>query len=314
MSRESLTLDSGSPGFDAPENDIVGRPLVVGEVLFDEMPDGTRVLGGAPFNVAWHLQVFGLRPLMITRVGGDNAGEAVLRAMREWGMDTAGVQRDDAHPTGRVQVDIDDGEPSFHILPDQAYDFLDQERAIRMMTRDNMSLLYHGSLISRGEVSGSTIDALRGESEIPVFVDVNLRNPWWKKEAVVESIRRARWAKMNEHELVQLAGGSDSATAEGFRAACELEALIVTRGGRGAVVIDAGGRVEAAPPSDLRLVDTVGAGDAFCAVSILGLARRWPTGLTLHRALEFAAAVCGFSGATTRDRRLYSRFENQGWW
>ncbi len=101
------------------------RPLIFGEVLFDVMPDGTRVLGGAPFNVAWHLEAFGLRPLMITRVGVDESGDEVLTAMASWGMDTSGVQRDDTYPTGRVEVDLDDGEPTFHILPDQAYDHLD---------------------------------------------------------------------------------------------------------------------------------------------------------------------------------------------
>ncbi len=79
---------------------------IFGEVLFDHFPDGKRVLGGAPFNVAWHLQAFGLAPRFISRVGADAEGESVLTAMREWGMDTQAVQIDAHRPTGRVSVQI----------------------------------------------------------------------------------------------------------------------------------------------------------------------------------------------------------------
>ena len=71
---------AGNPSSELPFA-IDGRPLVFGEVLFDEMPDGARILGGAPFNVAWHLEAFGLRPLMITRIGVDQQGDEVLAAM-----------------------------------------------------------------------------------------------------------------------------------------------------------------------------------------------------------------------------------------
>jgi len=290
------------------------RPLIVGEVLFDVMPDGTRVLGGAPFNVAWHLEAFGLRPLLITRVGVDESGDEVLAAMQGWGMDVSGVQLDDSHATGHVQVDLHDGEPTFHILPNQAYDHLDCGLAVQAMAGEPLSLMYHGSLISRGEVSRSALDGLKDESGLPVFVDVNLRNPWWNREDVVASVRRARWVKLNEAELDLLADGSDAAAAEAFRVEHGLDAVIVTRGGRGAVVVDSDGIFEATPPAEVGVVDTVGAGDAFSAVFILGLANGWPIELSLERAIEFAAAVCTVPGATTEDRRLYSRFENQGWW
>ena len=69
------------------------RPLIFGEVLFDEFPDGSCVLGGAPFNVAWHLQAFGLQPLFISALGEDEAGQQIVAAMRAWGMDLSGVQQ-----------------------------------------------------------------------------------------------------------------------------------------------------------------------------------------------------------------------------
>ena len=168
------------------------RPLIFGEVLFDVMPDGTRVLGGAPFNVAWHLEAFGLRPLMVTRVGRDDSGDEVLEAMESWGMDHSAVQRDDAHPTGQVQVDLQDGEPTFHILADQAYDHIDGDSAVQSAAGNTFSILYHGSLISRGTVSASALDDLEDASGVPVFVDVNLRDPWWNHQEVLASLARAR--------------------------------------------------------------------------------------------------------------------------
>jgi len=278
------------------------------------MPDGTRVLGGAPFNVAWHLEAFGLRPLMITRVGADDSGDEVLTAMEAWGMDVSGVQRDESHPTGRVQVDLHDGEPAFRILPDQAYDHLDGGLAVRSAAGSTFSLLYHGSLISRERGSSSALDDLARGFGAPIFVDVNLRDPWWNHEDVVASVRRAKWVKLNEAELGLLADASDSATAEAFMTDHGVDAVIVTRGGRGAVVVDGGGVFEATPSAEVEVVDTVGAGDAFSAVFILGLSKDWSTALVLERALEFAAAVCTVPGATTADRRIYDEFKDRGWW
>ena len=77
-----------------------GRVHVFGEVLFDHFPDGSKVLGGAPFNVAWHLQAFGLSPRFISRVGDDEDGEQIKSAMQAWGMSLSGLQTDRKLPTG----------------------------------------------------------------------------------------------------------------------------------------------------------------------------------------------------------------------
>jgi fructokinase len=302
-------VSSDGRGFDTS-----GRPLVVGEVLFDVMPDGDRVLGGAPFNVAWHLEAFGLRPLMITRVGADDEGDEVVAAMESWGMDTSGVQRDRSHPTGKVKVELDDGEPTFHILADQAYDRLDGESAAGLIEEEDPSLLYHGSLLARGETSASALDRVKETAAVPVFIDVNLRDPWWNHVDVLASVSRARWIKVNEAELGLLGGAPDPATAEAFRSDHGLDTVIVTRGGMGAEIVNRDGRIEAAAPADIEVVDTVGAGDAFSAVFILGLATGWSAKVTLARSLEFAAAMCTVPGATVRDRDFYSRFSGQGWW
>ena len=84
------------------------RPVIFGEVLFDHFPDGSRVLGGAPFNVAWHLRGFGANPLVISAVGGDSEGREVLERMTSWDLATDGIQTDEEHPTGRVTASIVD--------------------------------------------------------------------------------------------------------------------------------------------------------------------------------------------------------------
>ena len=101
---------------------------------------------------------------------------------------------------------------------------------------------------------------------------------------------------------------------EAFRVEHELDAVIVTKGGRGAVVVDDGGTLEATPPAEVDVVDTVGAGDAFSAVFILGLAKGWSTEATLKRALEFAAALCTVSGATTEGSPAVLCVRGPGGW
>lgn len=115
---------------------------VFGEVLFDCFPDGARVLGGAPFNVAWHLQAFGDRPQFISRIGGDESGREIARAMASWGMDCAGLQYDPDYPTGRVEVSITATEPSYEIVADSAYDFI---TAAELRGPFPAGILYHAA-------------------------------------------------------------------------------------------------------------------------------------------------------------------------
>jgi fructokinase len=176
------------------------HPIVFGEVLFDTFPDGQRVLGGAPFNVAWHLQGFGYAPHFVSRVGDDEAGREILGRANEWGLSTAGIQVDRERPTGRVSVCIRDNEPSFEIEPDQAYDFIETPSAT-----PEGSLLYHGSLALRSAVSRKTVEHL-GRPGLGVFCDLNLRDPWWKRETIDWCLGRAAWIKLNDSELHALTG------------------------------------------------------------------------------------------------------------
>lgn len=280
------------------------RLCIFGEVLFDHFPDGKRVLGGAPFNVAWHLQAFGQSPCFISRVGDDPQGEAVRNAMRDWGMDTGGLQTDAQLPTGRVSVQFVDGEPRYNIVEPCAYDVIE---AVPGGAKD-CRLLYHGSLALRDEISRRSAEGLRGCRPDTVFVDVNLRSPWWRREQVLDMVRHAHWVKLNADELDLLAP-SAAGGAEGFLVEHALQGLVLTHGSQGAEVITAAGeRFDVRPQADVEVVDTVGAGDAFASVIILGLVNDWPLDLTLQRAQAFASRVVGQRGATVTDPGFYHRF------
>ncbi len=291
-----------------------GRPLIFGEVLFDTFPDGARVLGGAPFNVAWHLQGFGEAPLFVSAVGADRQGEEVLDSMRAWGLDTRGVQVHEAHSTGKVAVTLRDGQPSYDIVSHQAYDYIalsGVEEAIRGV---RVSLIYHGSLAVRHDTSRQTLAHLRAQLAIPRCVDVNLRAPWWRRESVLDDVAGADCVKLNDGELMELAAPGMGAEDDLLAAATALleqsgmQVLIVTRGEQGAVVLTADETLWGDPVTVDEVVDTVGAGDAFSAVVLLGMQRGWEWPDILQRALAFAARICRVRGATLGDRGLYTAF------
>lgn len=291
--------------------DPTRAPVVFGEALFDCFSDGAEVLGGAPFNVAWHLAAFGAAPTFVSRVGDDALGDRIAAAMAEHGMTTAGLQRDSTHATGTVQVKLLAGEPSYDIVAGRAYDFIDAA-ALPDLPAD--SLVYHGTLALRNTDSAAALAALR-EGTDAVFVDVNLRDPWWQPTEVRALLDDARWVKLNTHELAVLAPQSAGADAEARAAALiehhGLDLLYVTLGADGAFGLSADGSLERTrPEGSIEVVDAVGAGDGFASVLILGLLRGWPLATTLARAQTFAAAIVGRRGATIQDPAFYAAFSN----
>lgn len=285
------------------DNDAVS--LIFGEVLFDCFPDGNSVLGGAPFNVAWHLQAFGLSPLMISSIADDELGKKVKSAMQDWGMNSTGLQLDPSHPTGSVDIEFRDGEPHYTIVEHRAYDYI-EPRLLPAVPR--CRLLYHGSLALRNQVSRQALSALKQNNNDTVFMDVNLRDPWWNKTFILELVDEADWVKLNEDELIRLGtGAGDYQTqARDFLGTHSLKGLVVTLGANGAIALtDDGGYAEVAPAQTLEVVDTVGAGDAFTSVLILGITRSWPLEQTMQRAQQFASLLVGQQGATVRDQNFY---------
>jgi fructokinase len=291
------------------------RPLIFGEVLFDRFPDGTSVLGGAPFNVAWHLRGFGLDPLLISRIGEDARGREIARAMGQWALDARGIQIDANRPTGVVEVTLGPEQHTFSILPDQAYDFIDSHGARDASSDSDIGVVYHGTLALRNPASRTALEAVRDAArDAPVFLDVNLRDPWWQSVDLPGLCARARWLKLNEDELDRISRSlgmrprrlEDRAVR--LLGRFDLELLVVTYGARGATAWAANGEVETVEPEmSIDVVDTVGAGDAFTAVLLFGLIRNWKLPTTLRLAQTFANAICGVRGATVRVREFYAR-------
>jgi len=291
-----------------------GRAIVFGEVLFDYFPDGRRVLGGAPFNTAWHLCALGDDPFLVTAVGDDAQGHEIRDAMESWGFDTRGVRVDHERLTGRVEVKVAAGTPSFEIPEDQPWDHLVPHSVLDPSSDVRAALLYHGTLALRSADSRAAFEVIRARLAVPAFVDLNLRAPWWTRERVDRAVDGATWLKLSDQELGTLTGASLDdpdelkATAVAFRRERRIPVLVVTRGADGALAVAADGSVlEAAGVPVPDLVDSVGAGDAFSALWCHGILKGWAPEVTLPRAVAFAADVCRHQGATSGDLTLYER-------
>ena len=289
------------------------RPLLIGEVLFDRFPDGKKVLGGAPFNVAWSLSGFGQNPIFVSAVGHDEAADEIRQSMLQHGMDDSGLQVND-YPTGNVKVSFNDGEPTYRIESDQAWDFLNSEKFLPVHTNlgDDVAIIYHGSLIFRNPVSRAAVEDLRTRTDATVFVDLNIRLPWFQTKEIADILCNVDSLKLNVDELSALADREligDKAIAAGAAevlAHYSLDSLWVTAGADGAYYFDGQGRSDfAAAPKIETLADTVGAGDAFAAAVINGLLKSREPELILADAVKFAAKVCGLQGATTVDKDFY---------
>jgi fructokinase len=286
----------------------LSKILIFGEVLFDCFPTGEQVLGGAPFNVAWHLQALGDKPLLLSRVGDDELGKKILFAMDNWGMNLSGIQIDSVHQTGRVDVEVIHNEPHYTITPDCAYDFIDADAFSGMPVH---GILYHGTLGLRNEVSRNAFAKLAENPDLSIFLDVNLRAPWWQKEEVYHWLEKARWVKLNQDELASLGFASSDIRQDmaGFQSRFGCEQLILTRGEQGATVRSREGQFHHMVPDKVkRFVDTVGAGDAFSAIYIHGLMLGRSIPKTLSVAQRFAGKVLGLRGATTTDSTFYREF------
>lgn len=293
--------------------------VLFGEVLADVFPDES-VLGGAPFNVARHLQAFDFHPVMISRTGNDLLRDELLREMDRLGMDTIGIQCDQNYPTGQVKVNLENGNHKFTILPDQAYDHIHAGIA-RMITMSiKPELVYFGTLAQRSMPSRLALDKFLSDSKCPHFFDINLRHPWYNKHTVRRSLMCSDIVKMNEDELEIVASyfkinaSTPPLKAKALLDQFELQYLLVTCGEHGAWLINKQHEIYNAEPVALTqaTVDTVGAGDAFSAVIITGLLNGWAMPVALQRANQFAAAICGIRGGAPQQHDFYIPFK-QAW-
>lgn len=301
---------------------------IFGEVLADIFPDET-VLGGAPFNVARHLQAFGLHPVMITRTGQDALRTQLLQEMQRLNMDVSGLQVDGVHPTGQVNVTMTDGGHEFEILENQAYDHIHAGITHMVTMSLKPEMVYFGTLAQRSMPSRLALDKFLEDGKCPRFLDINLRAPFYDKHTIQRSLLRSDIVKLNEEELVIIANyfnmNAEQAdksnhdehhhyeSAKKLAKEFDIKQVIVTAGEQGAWMI-AGKKViktDAISAEKVALVDTVGAGDAFSSVCMLANTLNWEHDLMINRANAFANAICGIRGGAPTDTDFYTPFIHQ---
>lgn len=295
--------------------------LLFGEVLFDCFPE-REISGGAPFNVAHHLLGLGrgqgLNPVLVSRVGRDAHGRRLLEVIRLAGLTVKGIQQDEDHPTGVVRVTEDPtGGHRFEIPPDQAWDFIQADTSLADVAGEP-HWLYFGTLAQRGS-SHAALRTMMQTVGARGFLDVNLRDPWVREDVLRWSLAQASVVKVNETELLRIADmfafARDTPLKLGERLVHDFDIgqLLVTNGEQGAWLLSAEGAYAQTSPTDVAenampVVDTVGAGDAFAAVFLMGLTLNWPLQQALDRAHAFAAKICGLRGAIPDRLAFYDPF------
>jgi fructokinase len=270
-----------------------------GEVLWDLFPDRRR-LGGAPANVAYHLAALGARVSLVSRVGDDEPGRDAVAALAAAGVDTSLMQIDAARPTGRVEIEVHEGEPRYRLTPGCAWEHIEVSEAVRDALSRTGAFCF-GTLSQR--VRQDQLE--RALSCLPAtcttVCDPNLRPGRLDLAIVRAALAAARVVKINEHEAAAMArnqAGRAGDAVAWLEHELGVDLIALTRGPRGSVLIRGAERVEhpgfAAEPGG----DNVGAGDAFTAVLIrlLGLGR--PLAWINQAANRYASFVASRRGAT----------------
>lgn len=290
---------------------------IFGEALADVFPDRT-VIGGAPLNVARHLNALDMHPVFITRLGEDELKQTLLETFNAEALDTTGVQTDPVKPTGKVMVTLVNGEPSYEIVPDQAYDHIHEGMTHLTMMSIKPVLKYFGTLAQRNTVSRVALETFINDKPAPAFLDLNLREPWYDAEIIERALTRCDYAKMNAGELkticrmMDIEGESEEVLARALMVQFKLKQIIITCGGDGCWALDEKLNLIQADAAPLpgEMADTVGAGDGFAAIFLLGIALDWPTKQTMERANAFASAICTLRGAAPASKSFYDTFKD----
>lgn len=273
--------------------------LCFGEILWDALPSGIY-LGGAPLNVCYHLNRFGVPATIASRVGDDRLGKEAVRRISRMGISTELVQVDPKLETGFVEVEFSNtGEPSYHIVEKVAWDHIRSTAAVLEKAENCWGVVF-GSLAQRSERNRQTLREL-WKREVRFIFDINLRPPHLDREAVRQSLERADILKMNEGECGQLVEwyGLPAGRRETLKALADrfgISVVCLSRGAKGAVLYREG-RFHEHGGFPVKSRDVVGAGDAFLASLVEGLMSGLPEEQLLKRANATGALVAQKEGA-----------------
>ena len=261
-----------------------------GEILFD-LIEGEPHLGGAPLNQAVQLKRLGADASIISAVGRDRLGDAVFSALEQYGMSSQYVRRCD-YPTGTVSVTLDaEKVPRYDFLDNCAYDHISTEY------RGKPDLFCYGTLSQRSEESRATLHRLWNELDTTFFYDVNLRQDFYSAERIRESMVRADIVKINDDEFRVLSELFAIPAEPSAMAACfGLDTLILTLGPDGCLVTSRGRTVHSSAVP-VKVVSTVGSGDAFSAAFLFHYLKGEDLQLCADAGNALAARVAGQQGA-----------------
>ena len=273
----------------------------IGEALWDVLPEG-RKLGGAPANFAYHVSQFGLDSYIVSAVGDDALGKEIISNFKEKKLNH--IVDTVPYPTGTVQVELDpQGVPQYEIKENVAWDnipFTPQLEALAHRTR----AVCWGSLAQRSEVSRTTIMRFIDSTSddcLRVF-DINLRQSFYGREVIEESMRRCSVLKINDEELVivsrllQLPGIDVREKCRGLMELFGMKMVVLTCGVNGSYVLTAE-EESFCPTPRVEVADTVGAGDSFTGSFVAGLLEGKTMRQAHERAVNVSAFVCTQAGA-----------------
>jgi fructokinase len=281
----------------------------LGEILWDLLPSG-KVLGGAPANFAYMAHVLGDRGVVASRVGRDRLGQETYQQLVRLGLSTAYVQEDSLYRTGTAGVSLDAaGQPTFTIAESVAWDCLEWTPAWQVLAAGT-DVVCFGSLAQRDSVSAETIDRFlrTTKTEALRIFDVNFRAPYYTEDVLRRSLGHANIVKLTQQELalvasmLHLQGSDETGLARTLLRTFELQLVCLTRGAGGSLLVSERECV-GHPGFPVKVVDVVGAGDAFTACLAHHLVRGGSLSDISGYANRFASWVATQAGATpTIDR------------
>ncbi len=285
-------------------NMSIKKPLLIGigELLWDVLPSGKK-LGGATANFAFHVMQLGGKGSIISAVGNDDDGNEIIELLKKKGMDTALISRLDLFPTGTVNVEIDqNGIPTYNIHTEVAWDYIPYKKSWKSRLAIASAICF-GSLAQRSTVSAQTIHQVL--KLVPYnclkILDINLRQNFFTKEVIEQSLYCADILKLNEDELQVIAKmanlrGTDEEKLSTILDRFSVKLIALTKGGQGSLLFTHEEKSWLESPK-VKIADTVGAGDSFTAAMTMGLLNGWPLVKVHQNAVRVSAYVCTQSGA-----------------
>lgn len=281
-------------------NDII---VGMGEALWDVLPEGKKI-GGAPANFAYHVSQFGLPSCVVSAIGDDKLGAEIIENFNAKGLQQ--LIETVPYPTGTVQVEIDQaGIPQYEIKENVAWDNIPYTARLENLAQRTRAVCF-GSLAQRSVVSRTTInrflDAMPHDNDPLVVFDVNLRQGFYNKDILCNSMKRCNILKINDEELVVVSRMFGYPGID-LQDKCwillgkyNLKMLILTCGINGSYVFTPG-NVSYQPTPRVEVADTVGAGDSFTAAFIASILKGKSVQEAHQKAVATSAFVCTQQGA-----------------